>query len=194
VNTNCCQRWRNRSATYRCAREVIQPSDYEVARISSDREAKGFVVQHHYEGSYPAALERFGLYRAAQLVGVAVISQPPSQAALDAALPYSSVRRGELGRFVLLDDVPANGESWFLGRLFELARRQGFGAVVAHSDPEPRYTRERGCVFAGHIGTIYQATNAIYTGLTAASTRRLFADGTVFSARAWSKLRRRERG
>ena len=194
MKTAYCQRWRDRSAAYRCGPEVIRPSEYEVARISSEREAKVFVTQHHYEGSYPAALERFGLYRAAQLVGVAVISQPPSQAALDAALPYPSVRRGELGRFVLLDDVPANGESWFLGRVFELARRQGFGALVAHSDPEPRYTCERGCVFIGHIGTIYQATNAIYTGLTATSTRRLFSDGSVFSARAWSKLRQRERG
>jgi hypothetical protein len=30
----------------------------------------------------------------------------------------------DLGRFVLLDQVEANGESWFLGRAFELLAQQ----------------------------------------------------------------------
>jgi hypothetical protein len=32
----------------------------------------------------------------------------------------------ELGRLVLLDDVPANGESWFIARAFELLRARGY--------------------------------------------------------------------
>ncbi len=35
----------------------------------------------------------------------------------------------ELGRFVLLDSVPANGESFFLGQCFTLLRREGLAGV-----------------------------------------------------------------
>jgi len=107
-----CQRWRERRDTYRPAGEPIVTRHYEVAAVATDREARSFVERHHYSGSYPAARARFGLYRGGQLVGVAVLSQPASQAALRAALPLPipMAARTELGRFLLLDDVPANGE------------------------------------------------------------------------------------
>jgi hypothetical protein len=49
-------------------------------------------------------------------------------------------------------------------------------------------------VFPGHLGTIYRATNAAYTGLATARTLRLLPDGRVFSERTRSKIRARERG
>lgn len=195
--TSSCQRWRDRRGTYRPAGEPIRTAEYEVAEIVADGNPRAFVERHHYSGSYPAARARFGLYRRrGELVGVAVLSTPPSTAALDAALPLPCERdaKAELGRLVLLDDVPANGESWFLARVFELAARDGFEAIVAHSDPVQRRSLDGAVVFPGHIGTIYQATNARYVGKSNPSTLRLFADGSVFSARSWSKLRQRERG
>jgi hypothetical protein len=194
VITATVQRWRDHRDSYRPAGEPIRAADYDVAPIPGDTPARAFVERHHYEHSFPAARARFGLYRLGELVGVAVLSHPPSEAALDASLPFGGDGRAELGRFVLLDDVPANGESWFLARAFELARRDGFTAIVAHSDPETRTTRDGATVFAGHIGTIYQATNARYVGRTDARTRRVLPDGAIFSDRAWSKLRARERG
>lgn len=194
MDTDLCQRWREHASSCRPAGETIRPRDYDVALIDNDRVARAFVERHHYSASYPAARMRVGLYRRGELAGVAVLSQPPSQAALDAALPMPGAERAELGRFVLLDDVPANGESWFLARCWELARRAGFAAIVAHSDPEPRRTGGGLLVFPGHVGTIYQATNARYTGRTPSRTWRLFSDGTVLSARALSKLRTRDRG
>ena len=188
-----CQRWRDHRDAYRPAGEPIRTAVYEVAEMASDREARAFVERHHYSGSFPAALRRYGLFRRDELVGVAVLSQPASQAALEACLPFAREGRAELGRFVLLDDVPANGESWFLARCFELARRDGFAAIVAHSDPEPRRAGDA-VVFAGHIGTIYQATNAVYVGRAPRRTRRMFADGSVLSDAALSKLRSRKRG
>lgn len=191
-----CQRWRERRDHYRPAGEPIRTGDYEVLELESDREARAFVERHHYSGSYPAARARYGLYRRGELVGVSVFSHPPSEAMLDAALPLPCERlaRTELGRFVLLDNVPSNGESWFLARCFDLARADGFAAVVAHSDPEPVTCSGGARVFPGHIGTIYQATNAVYNGRTPRRTRRLLPDGTVLSARALSKLRLRDRG
>src|SRR5262245_22283895 len=111
-------RWRNRSSSFRPAGELIRTADYDVAAIATDREAKAFVERHHYSASYPAARFRFGLYRQAELVGVAVFSVPMSPAVL-AGFPGGASSSVELGRFVLLDDVPANGESWFLARCFE---------------------------------------------------------------------------
>lgn len=191
-----CQRWRDKRGSYRPAGEPIRTADYEVAEIATDREARAFVERHHYSGSYPAARARYGLHRRGELVGVAVLSHPPSEAALLAALPLPCDRlaKVELGRLVLLDDVPANGESWFAARAFELARATGFEAIVAHSDPEPRRTVDGGIVFPGHLGTIYQATNAVYCGRTPARTWRLLPDGSVLSARALSKLRLKEKG
>jgi hypothetical protein len=192
VSALVCQRWRDRRASYRPAGETIVTRDFEVSLTRSDSLARDFVERHHYSGSYPAARLRVCLHRGDELVGVAVFSQPPSQAALDAALPFDG-ERVELGRFVLLDAVPANGESWFLARSFRLAREAGFEAVVAHSDPEPRIAEGK-VVFPGHIGTIYQATNARYVGRTPTRTMRVLPDGTVLSARALTKLRLQDRG
>ncbi len=191
-----CQRWRDRRDTYRPAGEPIDTRRYEVAELRADGPARAFVQRHHYSGSYPAARARFGLFRSGQLVGVAVLSHPASEAALEASVPLPAPRlaRAELGRFVLLDDVPANGESWFLARVFEQARREGFAAVVAHSDPEARTTADGKVVFPGHLGTIYQATNATYCGRTPPRTWRILPDGTVLSARGLSKLRAHDKG
>lgn len=49
-------------------------------------------------------------------------------------------------------------------------------------------------MFAGHIGTIYQAHNARYLGRGTARTLKLLADGRVFSDRTAQKIRTRERG
>lgn len=187
------QRWREGCGVYRPAGEPINTRAYEVAPISTDNEAKRFVVEHHYSGSYPAARERFGLYRGGELEGVAVFSVPANMRALDPA-PGDNDSRVELGRFVLLDGVPANGESWFLARCFELLRREGYTGVVSFSDPEPRASTNGEVVFAGHLGTIYQATNACFLGRSKAERRRLLPDGTVIHGRALAKIRKRDQG
>lgn len=192
--TATCQRWRERRDLYRPAGETIRTAEYDVALITSDNVARAFVERHHYSASYPAARLRTGLYHRGELVGVAVLSQPASQAALEAALPFPDLERAELGRFVLLDGVPANGESWFLSRTWELARAAGFQAIVSHSDPLPRTDAAGKVVHAGHIGTIYQACSAVYVGITPRRTKRMFRDGTELSARNLSKLRKQERG
>jgi hypothetical protein len=187
------QRWRDHRGSYRPAGEPIDTRAFEVAPIAGDTEAKRFVQAHHYSGSYPAARERFGLYRAAELVGVAVFSVPANAKALDPA-PGDAKSRVELGRFVLLDNVPANGESWFLARCFELLRGSGYTGVVSFSDPEARTAGDGETVFTGHLGTIYQATNGVYLGRSKAGRLRLLPDGTVIHSRTMAKIRKRDQG
>jgi hypothetical protein len=189
------QRWRDRLDSYRRPDEIINPLRYEVAALDEDRIAKTFVQQHHYSASYPAARFRFGLYRGAQLVGVAVFSHPSNDAVLTHVFPGRALDSVELGRFVLLDTVEGNGETWFLARCFEQLRRRELRGVVSFSDPLPRTDRERGrVVFAGHFGTIYQAHNAHYLGRGTARSLHLLPNGTVFSARAAQKIRSGDKG
>lgn len=187
------QRWRDGRASYRPAGEPIDTRKYEVAAIAEDAIAKSFVVTHHYSHGFPSARFRFGLYRGHELVGVLVLSHPVNDAVL-APLPGVGLERTELGRLVLLDDVPANGESFFVARCFELARAEGIVSVISFSDPVPRTNAAGVIIFRGHYGCVYQASNGIYTGRSTPSTLRLLPDGSVFSNRAAGKLRRGERG
>ncbi|MGE5609082.1 MAG: hypothetical protein ACM359_07495 [Bacillota bacterium] len=188
------QRWFGRRDSYRLPSEVISTRAYEVAPVPDDRTAKAFVCEHHYSATYPAARYRFGLYRGDALVGIAVFSHPCNDRVLTSVFPASPAESTELGRFVLLDSVPGNGETWFLGRCFELLKRVGIVGVVSYSDPEPRITTEGRVIFGGHVGTIYQAHNAAYLGRSTLRYLRLLPDGTVLSARAIQKVRGKEQG
>ena len=188
------QRWRGRRASYRPAGEVIDPRRYEVAPISDDATARAFIITHHYSGSYPAARERVGLYSGGgELVGVAVFSRPGQARVLD-SLPCDAAAAVELGRFVLTDSVPGNGESWFLARALDHLRGGGYEGIVTHADPEPRAAADGSVVLPGHRGVIYQAASAVYTGRTRPRTLWLLPSGEVYSEQAWSKLRRQVRG
>lgn len=189
------QRWRNHRDSYRPAGEAFEPHRYEVAALDRDTEAKAFVVEHHYSRSFPAARFRVGLFEAHEMVGAAVFSVPCRPAVLSNAVPGIEPDAGvELGRFVLLDRVPGNAETWFLARAFAELRRQGLEAIVSFSDPVPRQSVDGSVVFPGHLGTIYQAHNAVYLGRGPVRSIRLLPDGTVYSARSISKVRAGERG
>src|SRR5437016_14333117 len=116
------QRWREHRACYRLPDELIKPSDYEVALIAGDIAAKTLLETHHYSQSYPAARFRLGLYRHGVLTGVAVFSVPCQNSVLTNVFPAPASLSVELGRFVLLDCVPGNGETWFLARCFEVLK------------------------------------------------------------------------
>lgn len=188
------QRWRNRRTSYRPHGEVIVTSEYEIARIEHDREPRHFVEEHHYSASYPAARFRFGLYRHEKLMGVAVFSHPCNEAVLTNVFRCPAHDAVELGRFVLLDEVPGNGETWFLARCFELLKREALVGVVSFSDPIPRRNLIGEIVHPGHIGTIYQAFNGRYLGRGSSRTLLLLPDGSVLNARTVQKIRGKERG
>src|SRR5262245_42741406 len=188
------QRWLRGLAVYRPPHEPMRTADYDVAELPDDTAAKGFVVEHDYSGSYPAARWRFGLFCRGVLQGVAVFSHPCNDRVLTSIFPGRATDSVELGRFVLLDEVPGNGESWMLGRCFTLLRREGLAGVVAFSDPCRRLNRQGVPVFGGHVGTIYQAHNAAYLGRGTPRTLTLLPDGSVLSDRAQQKVRSADRG
>lgn len=180
------QRWRDGRPCFP-GREVMATGSLEVAAIADDRTPKAFVIQHHYSRT------RFGLWRGAELVGVAVFSHPVQNAVLD-ILPCDRDAAVELGRFVLLEDVAANAESWFLARAFDLMRAEGYAGIVSFSDPLPRRTAAGVVIMGGHVGTIYQATSAVYTGRGRARYLWLLPDGRTYNERAIAKVRSGARG
>jgi hypothetical protein len=166
----------------------FNPARYRVEVLDDDKRPKAFVEAHHYSAAYVAAIHRYGLFERATglLVGVAVLSNPANVLVLTNAFPrlapYSQSL--ELGRFVLTDEVPYRAESWFAGKVRQLAAEDGIRGIIAHADPAH-----------GHFGTIYQASNARYCDMTGKRGEwHLPPDGFVFSDRAASKVRAQEKG
>jgi len=102
----------------------------------------------------------------------------------------------ELSRFVLLDDVEGNGETWFLARAFRLLRaaRPELRAVLAFSDPIARRAADGRLVTPGHVGTIYQAFNGRHVGRANPATKYLSPEGRDVVKRTLDKVATGERG
>lgn len=188
IATPWCQRWRERRHSFRhTSAGGFDPRHYIVEALP-ETAAKEFVVGHHYSGSFPSARFRFGLYDVgdggARLCGVAVFGVPVTAAVLTRPLPdlQPYVESLECSRFVLLDEVPANAESWFLARCFDELLVLGVRGIVSFADPVPRRDASGNLVAVGHVGTIYQATNAIYMGRATPRTVKLLPNGVVLNS------------
>ncbi|MDT5024256.1 MAG: hypothetical protein QOE61_682 [Micromonosporaceae bacterium] len=206
-----CQRWRSRHHSWRHTSEGgFDPNRYVVTPLA-ERPAREFVTHHHYSATWPSAKLRYGLVDRwpvdehtgpgtlwlpwGQLVGTLVLGVPMQRKVLTGPFPtlepyHESL---DLSRLVILDSVPANAESWFCARVFELAAAAGIRGIVAFSDPIPRW-RGTDLILPGHVGTIYQASNFIYTGRGTPRTLILLPDGTALTARAAAKVTGGERG
>ncbi len=188
------QRWRNGRDWYRRPEEVIPTRDYEITEVTSDGIVRAFLRLHHYLKTTPPARFRFGLYRHGDLVGVCVFSHPTNDRTVTDAFRCAAIDGVELSRLVLLDNVPGNGESWFVGECLRRLKGLGLTGVVSFSDPVPRWTAEGHLVKPGHAGTVYQALNSRFLGRSTPRTLRLLPDGTVLSERTLQKLRSGEPG
>lgn len=197
-----CQRWSGGRAIYRPAGELIDISRYQVVPLAF-ADAKQFVLAHHYSSSMPVSRMDLGLYSKAsrfqseQLVGVLVFSVPVQEAAIPAWFDGLSPRAGiEIGRLVLKDSVPGNGETFMLGRAFRALRERmpTVEGVLSYCDPVERTDADGNIVKRGHLGTIYKAHNGCLAGTSSPRTLILARDGRCVSQRALSKIRRAEQG
>lgn len=194
------QRWRDRRTHFLRPDSVIDPDEFSVGCITT-QVAAAFVRDHHYLGSLPVCRMSVGLYRnakpASRLVGVACFSVPVNSAAIPLHTGLSPKAGVELGRFVLLDEVAANGETYFLRRAFRLLRasKPDLEAVTAYSDPMPRIGPDGSTILPGHCGGIYAAySQRTYRGQRPRRKELLTPDGHVFPSRAISKIRNAESG
>jgi hypothetical protein len=212
------QRWRNHHHTWQHRDgRPFDPDRFTVVELDTrdgKHAARHLILDHHYAASWPAAMHCFGLIdrapqlddypdphpsavtRAGRLVGAAVLSVPQHVAVVAKPFPRLTPYReaADLGRFLLLDPVAANAESWFLARVFRLARQRGVRGVVAFADPVPRRRGDGALVLPGHVGWSYQGHNAVYLGRSTPRPQILLPDGTNLPGRAVSKLAGSEPG
>ncbi len=196
-----CQRHTFKRMTYQTARPPFDPSRFGVEPIET-AVARSFVETHHYSGTFPVEIASYGLFESkpnarATLVGVAVFSIPVNTPRALSGLLKPGQAVSDLGRFILNDHVLANAETWFLARAVKALRRDRtladgktprFPFSTSYSDPCPRVGVDR-IIFPGHVGAIYQASNALYTGRSRPRVLCLTRSGIAISDRALSKLR-----
>jgi hypothetical protein len=179
------QRWRDRKARWyrdHAGAPRLDPRRYHVQPIDQAA-AAAWLARHHYLRTLAGRQWLYGLLDeqasdcASSLVGVAVFGpgMPNVLPALFAGLAPNQDST-ELLRFGLLDDVPANGESYFLVAAFAILAHEGVAAVASFSDPVVRWSADGQIVAPGHVGTCYAAAGALYTGRTRPVTYRLFPD------------------
>lgn len=193
------QRWRERRDSYRKRGEAFDPSAYGVELLDRHAPARDLVVRHHYAASWPSVSVCVGLYQrrawfTPELVGVCTFGTGTNE---DAPTKWLGVGPREalvLNRLVLLDEVPFNGESWFVARAFAILRaeRPDLRGVLSYSDPVARRDETGRIVMPGHVGVTYQAKGARRVGVTASETKWLDARGCVLDPRSLAKVRNEE--
>lgn len=130
--------------------------NYFVSQIDY-KTAMDVIVKNHYLHRKAPCSIAFGLFNGSALVGV-VCYGTPSSAPLRSGLAgkENAANVVELTRLWVCDSVPKNGESFLIGRTLKHAGKE---IVVSFAEIEQ-----------GHVGTVYQATNWLYTGLSAKRT------------------------
>lgn len=128
---------------------------YEVHPISY-RDAMEVVVAHHYLHRKAPASYSFGLFdEMGSLVGVVTYGTPASRSlCVGLAGEEEAGNVLELTRLWVADVTPKNAESYLIGHSLKQLP-DGKDLIVSYAEIE-----------AGHVGTVYQATNWLYTGLS----------------------------
>ena len=123
------------------------------------RVAKVLIVCHHYLHTLPGATAMaFGVLLDGRLLGALTLGAGPSNVFrfVERATPRDCIT---LTRLWLSDELPPNAESRFIGIVLRnLAHHTDLKFVVSYADPA-----------AGHVGTIYQASNWLYLGMSQAT-------------------------
>jgi len=128
---------------------------YEVHEISA-REATDVIVKNHYLHRRGPASSCFGLFDDwGSLVGVITYGTPASPSLCKGIAGEDEVEHvTELTRLWIADITPKNAESFLIGRSLKMLPSEK-DLVVSFAE-----------IRAGHVGTVYQATNWIYTGMS----------------------------
>jgi len=114
-----------------------------------------FARRYHYSGRGGSMLWRYGLWHDFTLWGVCVYNLPTRHVCEAIFGPDHFDRVVHMGRLAMADGSPRNSESRLIGGSLAAMTRDhpDIWAVVTYAATE-----------VGHLGYVYQATNALYTG------------------------------
>jgi hypothetical protein len=135
------------------------------------RTARSIIEEYEYLGTMPnAPIKAFGIYWEGNLGGVIIFGavSPPSVAS--SLLPESlSSKAVQLSRGACVHWAHPHSASKLIGYGLKQMSKEGWKLVVAYADPD-----------ADEIGTVYQATNWLYCGLTSEESDYFYPDGKRF--------------
>jgi len=124
----------------------------------SHEDIKPWLLEKHYAHRLPSMTYKFGVFINGVCEGVVAYGTPSS----------SPLRKGvcgteradkvlELNRLCINSTAPKNTASFLIGRTLRMLPKDAI--IVSYSDTS-----------VGHVGYVYQATNWVYTGLSAKRT------------------------
>jgi len=145
------------------------------------------VIENHYLHRRASTMFAYGLFDGEEMLGTVIYGKPASNAlCVGVCGPEESKQVIELTRLWIKDGTPKNTESYLIGNSLKMLPKE-LDIVVSYAE-----------IQAGHIGTVYQATNWLYTGMsdkhvewrldgvTAKHSRHLFDEhGGVNGAKAF---------
>lgn len=131
-------------------------------------DVRDFASRYHYARNAHTDGWRYGLWHGVTLYGVIVYNLPTRSVCECVFGPNHANHVLHMPRLVLSPDAKPNSESHLIGRSLRLLHVDlpDVWAVVTYADTT-----------VGHIGYVYQATNALYTGTVAPRPYYLDAEG-----------------
>ena len=132
---------------------MLDKSCYEIKEISYQLAMETVIANHYLHRKAPCS-HAYGLYREGLLLGVITYGVSASSTLLRGICGDSEKQNVyELTRLWVDEQVPKNGESFLIGNTIKLLNKE---IIVSYADSSQN-----------HLGIVYQATNFIYTGLSA---------------------------
>jgi hypothetical protein len=144
-------------------------------RAVSYQTAAVVIAEAHYIGTPGSTSVSLGLYIDDVIAGVLTYGTIPGNNATAVCGPDHKLAVMELTRLALYDWAPRNSESWFIAQTFRWmeCNRPDVSILLSYADSS-----------VGHVGTIYQATNWIYTGASTNDMVYQMDNGDVIHARS----------
>ena len=131
--------------------------DYKVKLLKNKKLAYPFILDIHYAKRKPSISYVYGLYEDDELIGICSFGSPASPSLCKGiAGEHNKSKVIELNRLVLKYNRK-NEASYLVGQSLKLL-------------PKPKIVVSYADTAQNHTGIVYQATNFIYTGLSAKRT------------------------
>lgn len=141
--------------------------DCLVRKLEDNKATYRFIYELHYAKRKPSISFAFGLYDKFELIGICTFGMPASpQLCVGVAGPKNKNLVIELNRLVLKYNRK-NEASFLVGRALKMMPKPKI--VVSYADTQQK-----------HVGTVYQATNFMFTGTTKPRTD-MASDGNKHS-------------
>lgn len=128
--------------------------DYFCSKVST-KDVEEFCRRYHYTGTGGNMSWRYGLWEGVTLLGVVAYNLPTRETCQSVFGPDHFDKVWHMGRLAMAEDAPRNSES----RLISLSLK-----MIQAQHPDTWGVLTYAATDVGHIGYVYQATNALYTG------------------------------